>query len=141
MGEHQAKVAETEALGLCSGSRLGLDREGRSELGGSSTPISSLVPTAKRGPIAYGAVADSLLDECPQEMRGLEWNYVKRLCHLEQWTYSGHERNIWCVAVSPDGSKVASGSGQSIFPKIEGLGRLAVCDAATGPARSLLSMV
>ena len=78
------------------------------------------------------AVAEGLLDECPREMRGLEWNYVKRLCHLEKWIYTGHERNVWCVAVSPDGSRIASGSGLSIHAFKAGMGRLAVNDAATG---------
>jgi WD40 repeat protein/serine/threonine protein kinase len=76
--------------------------------------------------------AERLLDECPPTLRGMEWNYVKRLCHPELWTYSGHKENIWCVAISPDGSKVASGSGMWVYSFEAGRGRFAVCDRATG---------
>jgi eukaryotic-like serine/threonine-protein kinase len=130
VAEHQAKVAETEALG--SARQSARDATEKAEALRRQLYANLIARSYGETRTNHLAVADSLLDECPQEMRGLEWNFVKRLCHLEQWTYSGHDRNIWCVAVSPDGSKVASGSGQFIFPKEEGLGRLAVCDAATG---------
>ena len=130
VAEHRAKIAETEALGSAQNSA----REATEKAEALRRQLYANLIARSYGETRtnHVAVADSLLDECPQEMRGLEWNYVKRLCHLEQWTYSGHERNIWCVAVSPDGSKVASGSGMSIHPVKVGLGRIAVCDTATG---------
>ena len=130
VAEHWAKIAETEALGTARQSARKATEKAE-EL--QRQLYANLISRA------YGewqsnhlAVAEGLLDECPREMRGLEWNYVKRLCHLEKWIYTGHERNVWCVAVSPDGSRIASGSGLSIHAFKAGMGRLAVNDAATG---------
>jgi eukaryotic-like serine/threonine-protein kinase len=130
VAEHRAKLAETEALGSARKSA----REATDKAQALQRQLYANLIARSHGEwqINHVAVAEGLLDQCPRDMRGMEWNYVKRLCHLEQWTYSGHERNIWCVAVSPDGSKVASGSGLSIHPLMDGLGRFAVCDAATG---------
>ena len=130
VAEHRAKLAETEALGSARQSA----REAAEKAESLQRQLYANIIARSYGErrTNHVAVTDSLLDACPQELRGLEWNYVKRLCHLEQWTYSEHERNIWCVAVSPDGSKVASGSGLSVHPLKEGLGRFAVCDTATG---------
>jgi WD40 repeat protein len=65
------------------------------------------------------ALADSLLDGCPVDLRGWEWNYVKRQAHLDRFTYRGHLRgdrpdisnSVDCVAISPDGRWAASGTG------------------------------
>src|SRR5262249_12517681 len=65
------------------------------------------------------ALADSLLDGCPGDLRGWEWNYVKRQAHLDRITYRGHlqPHRLWlstsveCVAISPDGRWAASGTG------------------------------
>jgi WD40 repeat protein/serine/threonine protein kinase len=79
------------------------------------------------------ALADSLLDDCPADLRGWEWDYVKRQAHLDRLTYRGHLRrppgaanrpdgsrhakdyraspSIACVAVSVDGKWTASGTG------------------------------
>jgi hypothetical protein len=82
--------------------------------------------------------ADRLLDECPEGLRGWEWRYVKRLCHLDLLTYRGHGRAVTSVAFSPDGKFVVSGAGGGFTsPKIlqttyGGLGEVAVWDAATG---------
>jgi eukaryotic-like serine/threonine-protein kinase len=65
------------------------------------------------------ALADSLLHGCPDDLRGWEWNYVKRQAHLDRFTYRGHLRpnrpfysmSVECVAISPDGSWAASGTG------------------------------
>ena len=36
------------------------------------------------------ALAERLLDGCPEDLRGWEWNYVKRQAHLDRFTYRGH---------------------------------------------------
>ena len=38
-------------------------------------------------------LAERLLAECPLELRGWEWEYCRRLCHLETHTLPGHDRN------------------------------------------------
>jgi WD40 repeat protein/serine/threonine protein kinase len=65
------------------------------------------------------ALADSLLDGCPGDLRGWEWNYVKRQAHLDRFTYRGHlqphrpwcSMSVECVAISPDGRWAASAAG------------------------------
>jgi eukaryotic-like serine/threonine-protein kinase len=58
-------------------------------------------------------LADELLDGCPEDLRELEWHYVHRLGHSELKTFEGSSqgRDVWCVAFSPDGKLIASGSG------------------------------
>jgi WD40 repeat protein/serine/threonine protein kinase len=52
--------------------------------------------------------AEELLEACPSERRGWEWHYLKRLCHSEILTLSGHEGTVWDATFSPDGSQIAS---------------------------------
>jgi WD40 repeat protein/serine/threonine protein kinase/Flp pilus assembly protein TadD len=54
--------------------------------------------------------ADQVLERCPPELRHWEWGYLKRLCHSEFQTLSGHEGEVMAVCFSPDGQTVASGS-------------------------------
>ena len=56
------------------------------------------------------ARAADLLEGCPVDLRNWEWRYVRRLCHLERLTYRGHFENVRCLAISPDGTWVASGA-------------------------------
>jgi hypothetical protein len=53
--------------------------------------------------------AEQMLDECPTSLRGWEWHYLKRQCHLELMTLAGHFGPVWPVARSPDGRWIASG--------------------------------
>src|SRR5205823_5746677 len=77
--------------------------------------------------------SERLLDGCPEDLRGWEWNYVKRQACLDRFTYRGHlgdllsaagspgssfqrdppslSTSIKCVAISPDGSWAASAAG------------------------------
>jgi WD40 repeat protein len=78
-------------------------------------------------------LTESLLDDCPEDLRGWEWNYVKRQAHLDLYTYRGHREDLLsaanssgssrrpnpfggsakveCLAISPDGTWAASGAG------------------------------
>ena len=44
------------------------------------------------------------------DLRGWEWHYLERLWHSQQLTIVGRGRRADCVAYSPDGSCIASGS-------------------------------
>ena len=45
------------------------------------------------------------------DLRGFEWYYLQRLCHLDLRTLRGHAEPVHAVAFSPDGRLVASGGG------------------------------
>jgi WD40 repeat protein/serine/threonine protein kinase len=53
---------------------------------------------------------ESLLDNCPVEQRRWEWHYLKRLCHTELQTFRGHTNWVDALAISPNGSLLASAS-------------------------------
>jgi WD40 repeat protein/serine/threonine protein kinase len=50
--------------------------------------------------------ADRLLDDCPQQLRGWEWHFLKRLCHRDLHTLDGHGGPIWSLAFSPEGQRL-----------------------------------
>lgn len=79
--------------------------------------------------------AERLLDECPESMRDWEWSYLKTLCHTELRTLRGHTDFVSCIAYSPDGKLIASGSGQWASGRP---GEVILWDAATGEVRSTL---
>jgi WD40 repeat protein len=60
---------------------------------------------------------------CDEDVRGFEWHYLWRLCHLPLHTLE-HGGNVTCLAYSPDGRLLAAGD--------PGRGRVSVWDAATG---------
>jgi len=47
-----------------------------------------------------------------EAVRGFEWHYWQRLCHAPKkvTTFRGHKDDVCCIAISPDGTRVASGS-------------------------------
>jgi WD40 repeat protein len=51
-----------------------------------------------------------LLDACPEGRRGWEWQYLQRLRRLDLLTLTGHTGPVNTVAVSPDGTRIASAS-------------------------------
>jgi WD40 repeat protein/serine/threonine protein kinase len=64
-----------------------------------------------------------------RDFRGFEWYYLDRLCHPDVFTLRGHKAEVYCVAYSPDGKRLASGSDDNTVK---------VWDAQTG--RELLSL-
>jgi WD40 repeat protein len=75
------------------------------------------------------ARAIELLEGCPTDLRGWEWAYVHRQCHLDLNTFREPAPVVHAVAFSPDGRRVASGTGSFMGG---GAGDLVVRDAATG---------
>jgi WD40 repeat protein/serine/threonine protein kinase len=45
-----------------------------------------------------------------EDLRGFEWYYWHRLTNTARLSLTGHGNWIWCVAVSPDGSQLATAS-------------------------------
>jgi WD40 repeat protein len=52
------------------------------------------------------ALAAALLEECPVGLRGWEWSYCSRLCHLDALTLRRDGRPVRCVAFTPDGRRL-----------------------------------
>src|SRR5262249_49141941 len=50
------------------------------------------------------------LEACPLDRRGWEWHYLQRLRRLDLLTLTGHTGAVVAVAVSPDGTRIASAS-------------------------------
>jgi eukaryotic-like serine/threonine-protein kinase len=61
------------------------------------------------------------------DLRGFEWYYLQRLCHLDLRTLRGQGEPVHSVAFSPDGRLVAAGGGDFAKP-----GMITIWDAATG---------
>jgi len=78
------------------------------------------------------ARALELLDGCPRDLRGWEWDYVWRQCHLDLGTFRQSGQALNGVAFSPDGTRVASVSGAFTDDEPAKKGDLVVRDVATG---------
>jgi eukaryotic-like serine/threonine-protein kinase len=74
----------------------------------------------------------ALLDACPKSLRGWEWQYVWRQCHLALGTYQQSGETLNGVAFSPDSTRVAAVSGAFMFQRPAGMGDLVVRDVGTG---------
>ena len=78
------------------------------------------------------ARALELLDGCPKDLRGWEWDYAWRQCHLDLGTFRQSGETLNGVAFSPDGTRVASVSGAFMHDEPALKGDLVVRDVATG---------
>jgi WD40 repeat protein len=74
------------------------------------------------------AEADRLLDSCRWDLRGPEWNYLRRLCHPEIRVLRRHTGDVHCVAFSPDGKRLLTGGSAGWG----GGGEMLVWDLQTG---------
>ena len=70
-----------------------------------------------------------LLNGCPTDLRGWEWNYVYRQCRLDLQSFDDKGASVNAVAFSPDGKFVASGSGAFLGSSY---GDLIIREVATG---------
>jgi WD40 repeat protein/serine/threonine protein kinase len=79
------------------------------------------------------ARALELLAGCPAALRGWEWDYAWRQCHLDLRTFDEPGgKSVNGVAFSPDSSRVASVSGASQHGEPAKKGDLVVRDVVTG---------
>ena len=52
----------------------------------------------------------NLLNATRSDLRGWEWRYVNRLCHLDLLTLKGHTDGVSSAGFSPDGSRIVTAS-------------------------------
>ncbi|WP_422928005.1 WD40 repeat domain-containing serine/threonine protein kinase [Singulisphaera sp. PoT] len=52
--------------------------------------------------------AEQILDECPTDLRGWEWRYLKKLPPATPTAFFGHTGEVWDAAISPDGKTLAT---------------------------------
>jgi WD40 repeat protein len=93
-------------------------------------------------------LAEDLLQGCPVDLRGWEWDYVNRLAHLERLTYWSHRRylsaprfgqSIQYLVFSPDGTWIASGAGHAFDrAKATDMSEIRLWDPVTGHTRRTL---
>jgi WD40 repeat protein/predicted Ser/Thr protein kinase len=51
-----------------------------------------------------------LLDACPNDLRGWEWHRLNYISDQSLMTLRGHTSWVYCIAISPDGKRIVSGS-------------------------------
>jgi WD40 repeat protein/serine/threonine protein kinase len=82
--------------------------------------------------------ANELLAECPVEQRSWEWQYLHRICNDEVLSLKGNKYPVRSVAFSPDGKRIATGTGRwpidvlSPLPSAIEPGEARIWDAETG---------
>ena len=47
--------------------------------------------------------------EGEEDLRSFVWHYLWQRCHMQLTTYRGHEGIVSCIAISPDGKRIATG--------------------------------
>ena len=57
---------------------------------------------------------EQLLEECPADLRGWEWRYLKRL-RLDSFPILRHDTAVFSAIFSPDGRWIASGDQNGII--------------------------
>src|SRR5262249_1982919 len=80
------------------------------------------------------ALGDEPLDTYPADLKAWEWYHARRLGHAElrSWTPSSRGLDVWSVAFSPDGARVAAGTGPWYQAGGDPTGELIVRDIRSG---------
>ena len=82
------------------------------------------------------ALSDQYLYGCPSALRNWEWSHVHRLGHVDLDTFVTGDPtqrfDIWSLAFSPDGKRLASGAGPWFQAQSGPTGGLVVRDVETG---------
>jgi WD40 repeat protein len=55
-------------------------------------------------------LASGLLAQCPERLRGWEWDYLMRLRDGDREPITGHDGGLWAAVFSPDGQRIATAS-------------------------------
>ncbi|MBI4559468.1 MAG: protein kinase [Candidatus Hydrogenedentes bacterium] len=55
-------------------------------------------------------LVEAALAKAPEPLRGWEWHYLQRLCHLDLATLKGHTQAINDIALDPSGTRLATAS-------------------------------
>jgi WD40 repeat protein/predicted Ser/Thr protein kinase len=55
-------------------------------------------------------LASTLLEKCPEHLRGWEWDYLMRLRDGPRPPLTGHDGGLWAAVFSPDGQRLATAS-------------------------------
>jgi WD40 repeat protein len=74
--------------------------------------------------------SEKLLEACPSDLRGWEWNLLKRRSRSGQVVFRADAAGVGCVAYSPDGQYIASGGGR--FDQSKRQTEVKVWQASTG---------
>ncbi|QEH38461.1 Serine/threonine-protein kinase PrkC [Aquisphaera giovannonii] len=82
------------------------------------------------------ALGEKILYECATPQRGWEWYHVRRLAHPELDSFTNDPgrspQDVWCLALSPDGRRLAAGSGPWFQPHDGPTAALTVRDLDSG---------
>jgi WD40 repeat protein/serine/threonine protein kinase len=82
------------------------------------------------------ALSDQYLYGCPSSLRNWEWSHVHRIGHVELETFvtgdPSQRFDIWSLAFSPDGKRIASGAGPWFQARSGPTAGLVVRDVETG---------
>src|SRR5262249_4762771 len=72
---------------------------------------------AATSPSGISRVHDWLMPwkDSKPDLRGWEWFYLYGLCHRDLDTLSVSDDGLWCLAVSPDGERLAAAGNDSVI--------------------------
>ena len=70
------------------------------------------------------ARAEERLDSCPLARRHWEWHFLKQLCRGELFSFQEGSPEVFCLAFSPDGRRLATTGGNSFQQGLPGKVRL-----------------